>query len=75
MSDLEKETVDTLIKPELDFADELELEDSTDEFNQNQFRGGDEVDLLGDGVPGYQTTGEDGEEDEIAEETHPSPHP
>ncbi|ASQ44979.1 hypothetical protein [Legionella clemsonensis] len=75
MSEQEKETVDTLIQPESDFSDELELEGSSNEFNQNQFQGGDEVDLLDDGVPGYETTGEDGEDDEIAQETHPSPHP
>ncbi|KTD46847.1 hypothetical protein Lrub_1769 [Legionella rubrilucens] len=58
MSNLEKETVDTLVKPEPDFSDELSLEDSSNELNQNQFISGDEVDLLGDGVPGYETTGE-----------------
>ncbi|CEK11864.1 hypothetical protein [Legionella hackeliae] len=74
MSNLEKETVDTLIQPELDFPDELQLEDTSNEFNQNQFRGGDEVNLLGDGVPGYQTSGESDGEDEIAEEVTPQ-HP
>ncbi|QRN02794.1 hypothetical protein GH742_02260 [Legionella sp. MW5194] len=65
MSNLEKETVDTLVKPEPDFGDELSLEDSCNELNQNQFISGDEVDLLGDGVPGYETTGESDPLDQI----------
>lgn len=65
MSHLEKETVDTLVKPDPDLADELSLEGTSNEFNQNQFVSGDEVDLLGDGVPGYETTGECDPNDEI----------
>ncbi|WED43273.1 hypothetical protein [Legionella cardiaca] len=73
MTKLEKETVDTLIKPQVDFSDELALEGSSNELNQNQFIGGDEVNLLGDGVPGYETTGETTPEDEIAN-SQPSPN-
>ncbi|KTC76745.1 hypothetical protein [Legionella brunensis] len=72
MSDLEKLTEDTLIQPELDFGEELELEGSSNQLNQNQFIGGDEVNLLGDGVPGYETTGETDPEDEVANNL-PSP--
>lgn len=73
MSKLEKETVDTLIKPEVDFPDELALEGSSNEFNQNQFIGGDEVDLLEDGVPGYETTGEEDPDDEVASQMNNQP--
>lgn len=66
MADLEKMTVDTLVKPEADLDEQLKLEGSSDEQNQNQFIGGDEVDLLGDGVQGYETTGEAEPNDSIA---------
>lgn len=68
MSNMEKETVDTLVKPDQGFAEELKLAGSSNDMNQNQFRGGDEVDLLGDGVPGYETTGEEDTDDEIAQQ-------
>lgn len=66
MSNLEKTSVDTLVKPEADFVDELQQQGSSNELNQNQFIGGDQVDLLGDGVPGYESTGEAEPNDEIA---------
>lgn len=66
MSILEKETEDSLIEPELDLSEDLKLSGTSNDFNQNQFQGGDMVDLLGDGVPGYETTGEDETDDDIA---------
>ncbi|KTD65343.1 hypothetical protein [Legionella spiritensis] len=65
MSNLQKETVDTLVKPEPDLTDELELGGSSNEFNQNQFVSGDQVDLKGGGVPAYETTGEVDPNDDI----------
>jgi hypothetical protein len=47
---------------------ELELEGSDNDELHNQFVGGDQVDSLGDGIPGYETTGVDGTDDQIEQE-------
>lgn len=76
MSNLEKETIDTLTNPTLDFTEEMQLEGSSNELDHNQFINGDQVDLLGDGVPGYETTGESTPEDDIGnDQLNCSPEP
>lgn len=65
MGELEKESEDTMITPDLDLPLELELEGSSNELNQNQFTGSDMTNSLGDGVPGYETTGETHPIDEV----------
>jgi hypothetical protein len=47
---------DTVFDP-LDIVKRMKLAGSDNDTDNNQFMGGDEVDLLGDGVPGYETTG------------------
>ena len=58
MVDLEKETIDTLTMPVQGIGLEWQPAGSADLLNQNLFLGADEVDSLGDGVPGYEATGE-----------------
>jgi hypothetical protein len=70
MVDLEKGP-DTLVSPE-DLIEELKLDGSSNDLDNNQFMGGDETNLLGDGVPGYETTGVDGTDDDLAEQQEAS---
>jgi hypothetical protein len=58
MGELEKESEDTVITPDLDLVLELALEGSSNTLNQNQFTGADMTNSLGDGVPGYETSSE-----------------
>ncbi|WP_419419481.1 hypothetical protein ACNVED_13350 [Legionella sp. D16C41] len=44
---------------------DLALAGTSNELNQNQFRGAEMGNLLGDGVPGYETTGEEHPIDEV----------
>ncbi len=72
MVDLEKEP-DTITSPEDVLSPEavknaLQLEGTDNDLNQNQFISGDEVNLLGDGVPGYEATSISGTDDEIEEQ-------
>ncbi|MCL9684811.1 hypothetical protein [Legionella maioricensis] len=53
-------------------AEDMKLEGTSNDLNQNQFMGGDMANLLGDGVPGYETTGVDGTDDDIAEQQEAS---
>ncbi len=71
MVDLEKEP-DTIISPTDALTEELKLEGTSNDLNQNQFIGGDMENSLGDGVPGYETTGVDGTDDDIAEQQEAS---
>lgn len=71
MVDLGKEP-DTIVSPSDVLADEMKLEGTSNDLNQNQFIGGDMTNLLGDGVPGYETTGVDGTDDDIAEQQEAS---
>ena len=75
MVDLRPEP-DTVINPMQELKDNLtekmKLEGSSNDMDHNQYNRGDEVDLLDDGVPGYQTTGVDGTDDEIGEQQETS---
>ncbi|CEG57873.1 hypothetical protein [Legionella fallonii] len=74
MTNLEKEP-DTLTSPEDVLSPDilspesvknaLQLAGTDNDLNQNQFIGGDQVNLLGDGVPGYEATGVSGTDDEL----------
>ncbi len=79
MVDLEKQTSDTLITPDQDVTEEMQLEGSSNDTDHNQFTGADEENSLGDGVPGYETTGEDGTDDDLEQQQQmtnkPTPHP
>ena len=70
MFDLEKGP-DTIVSPE-DLIEQLKLAGSSNDLDNNQFMGGDETNLLGDGVPGYETTGVDGTDDDLAEQQESS---
>jgi hypothetical protein len=67
MANLQKEP-DTIISPEDALTERMKLEGTTNDLDHNQFTSADEVDLLGDGVPGYETTGVDGTDDEVEEQ-------
>lgn len=73
-----EEEPDTVFDP-IDVLKRMQLAGSDNDTDNNQFTGGDEVDLLGDGVPGYETTGVDGTDDDLEEEIEaeltPSLHP
>lgn len=58
------------IKEELAEAltEEMKLEGTSNDMEHSSFVRGDEVDLLGEGVPGYQTTGESHPTDQIEHE-------
>jgi len=56
-----------------ELTEEMKLEGSSNDLDHNQFNRGDEVDLVGDGIPGYETTGVDGTDDEIEQQTE-TPH-
>lgn len=75
MADLEKQTTDTLQSPDQELTEELQLEGSSNDTDHNQFLGSDEVDSLGDGVPGYETTEEDGTDDELSQQMSTTPRP
>lgn len=71
---------DTIINAEDGLAESLKLEGSSNDTDHNQFQASDEVDALGDGVPGYQTTGQEGRDDQIEQQqeqqsTIPKPRP
>lgn len=82
MANLEPEP-DSIQDPAEALKERMKLEGSDNDTDHNSFTSGDEVDLLGDGVPGYETTGEAGTDDDIAEEQdvlqyttpRPRPHP
>ncbi|HAT7074266.1 TPA: hypothetical protein JAN90_16210 [Legionella pneumophila] len=67
MIELEPEP-DTVLDPKDILTEEMKLGGSDNDMDHNQFTRGDEVDLVGDGVPGYETTGQDGTDDEIEEQ-------
>lgn len=46
----------------------MKIEGTTNSLDHTQFMGADEVNLPGDGVPGYKATGEDGTDDEIEQQ-------
>lgn len=58
------------IKEELAEAltEEMKQEGTSNDMEHSEFVRGDEVDLLGEGVPGYQTTGETHPTDQIEHE-------
>ena len=66
MVNLEKEP-DTIISAQdpLALTEEMKIEASSNELDHNQFQSADEVDLIGDGVPGYEATSEAGTDDEL----------
>ena len=71
---------DSIITPEDGLAESLKLEGSSNDTDHNQFLGSDEVDALGDGIAGYQSTGQEGSDDQIEQQqeqqtTIPSPRP
>lgn len=68
MVKLEKEAVDTVITPDEMLGEELELAGTDNDEEHNSFVGADADNLLGDGVPGYQVTGQEGTDDQIEEE-------
>ena len=61
---------DKKIKEELAEAltEEMKQEGTSNDMEHSEFVRGDEVDLLGEGVPGYQTTGETHPTDQIEHE-------
>ena len=59
---------DTIQDPAEAIIERMKLEGSDNDSDHNLFTAGDEVDMLGDGVPGYETTGEDGTDDEIGQQ-------
>lgn len=67
MVKLESES-DSIQDPADALTERMQLEGSDNDTDHNSFTAGDEVNLLGDGVPGYETTGVDGTDDEIAEQ-------
>lgn len=71
MVTLEKEP-DTLSPPSaeelaLRLTEEMKLAGTSNDLEHSSFISGDEVNLIGDGVPGYETTGveESNDEDEL----------
>lgn len=57
-------------------TEEMKLEGTTNDLEHSTFVNGGEVNLLGDGVPGYQTTGvEEGNDDEELQMITPVPRP
>ncbi|KTD26054.1 hypothetical protein [Legionella israelensis] len=75
MVKMEKELVDTVITPDEELSEELELAETDNDEEHNSFIGADESNLLEDGVPGYQTTGQEGTDDQIEEELEQIPGP
>ncbi|MCC5792898.1 MAG: hypothetical protein JJT82_09880 [Legionellaceae bacterium] len=59
---------DTSVSPDEDLVNELQRQATSNDTNQNRFTGGDMDDLLNDGVPGYETTGVEGTDDDIAQQ-------
>jgi hypothetical protein len=53
----------------------MKLEGSSNDTDHNTFNRGDEVDLVGDGIPGYETTGVDGTDDQIEDQIEASMRP
>ena len=80
MVKLEREP-DSIVDPIEAISERMKLEGSDNDSDHNLFTAGDEVNLLGDGVPGYETTGVGGTDDEIANQedalqyTTPKPRP
>lgn len=77
MANLEKEA-DSILSPLDALSEELKIPGTDNDLEHNQFIGGDEVDLLNDGVPGYETTGVDGTDDDTEdhlEQTSITPMP
>lgn len=66
---------DTIITPEDSLTEQMKLEGSDNDTDHNTFIRGDEVDLVGDGIPGYETTGVDGTDDEIEDQIEASMKP
>ncbi|KTD65141.1 hypothetical protein [Legionella shakespearei] len=64
---------DTIL-PE-DLTEQMKMEGSSNDTDHNTFTRGDEVDLVGDGIPGYETTGVDGTDDQIEDEIEASMQP
>ena len=66
MSNLEKgpDTVITSEDPALKLIEDMKLQGTSNDLDHYQGNSGDEVDLLGDGVPGYETTGVAGTDDD-----------
>lgn len=73
--------MDAELQPEPDtilpdgLTEQMKLEGSSNDTDHNTFIRGDEVNLVGDGIPGYETTGVDGTDDQIADEIAASMQP
>ena len=80
MVTLEKEP-DTLLPQSTEelairLTEEMKLEGTSNDLEHTTFIRADEGNLLGDGVPGYQTTGvEESNDDEELQMTTPTPRP
>lgn len=59
---------DTILDPADILTEQMKLEGSDNDTDHNQFTRGDETDLIGDGIPGYETTGEDGTDDQTEQQ-------
>jgi len=76
MADLEKESVDTIITPDQGLTEEMKQEGTDNDMEHNTFnQRGQEVDLVGGGVPGYETTGQEGTNDQLEDEKEDVPGP
>lgn len=57
-------------------TEEMKLQGASNDLEHSSFISGDEVNLLGDGVPGYETTGVPDSDDDIGlQMTTPVPRP
>ncbi len=57
-------------------TEEMKLAETSNDLEHSSFVSGDEVDRLGDGVPGYETTGVTDDQDETGlQMTTPVPRP
>jgi len=67
-----KQGPDTILTPEQELQGTLEgqlsQEGSSNDMDHSAFMGSDESNSLGAGVPGYQTTGQTGTDDEIEQQ-------
>ena len=80
MATLEKEPdTSTLLSDEAlanQLTEEMKLQGTSNDLEHSSFISGDEVNLLGDGVPGYETTGVPDSDDDIGlQMTTPVPRP
>lgn len=59
---------DTSTAPDDDLINKLKEKATSNDMLQNTYVGGDMDDSLNDGVPGYETTGVEGTDDEIGQQ-------